>query len=101
MNDDRLHDAFKELRRAETAHVPSFKRLWDVEPALSRLRSRLRVGSTFAFAVVLLIVLAVAIIPRRPAAPSISTWRAPTDFLLQTPGRELLDSVPDLKGTRQ
>jgi len=101
MNDDRLHDAFKELRRVETANVPSFKRLRDVEPALSRLRSRLRVGSTFAFAVVVLIVLAFTVIPRRPAAPSISTWRAPTDFLLQTPGRELLDSVPDLKGTRQ
>ena len=101
MNDDRLQDAFKELRRVETARIPPFGRMWHVKPALSRRPSRLRVGSTFAFAVVLLIVLAVAIIPHRPAAPSISTWRAPTDFLLQTPGRELLDSVPDLKGTRQ
>ena len=93
MNDDRLHDAFKELRRVETANVPSFRAL------LSRRRHRPYIR--LAFAVVVLIVLAFTVIPRRPAAPSISTWRAPTDFLLQTPGRELLDSVPDLKGTRQ
>ena len=96
MNDNRLRDAFSELRRAEAARVPAY-----VAPALSRRVSRLRVGSTFAFAVVLLIVLAVVMIPRRPPKPSISAWRAPTDFLLQTPGRELLSSVPDMKGTRQ
>ena len=27
---------------------------------------------------------------------SLSTWRAPTDFLLQTPGRDLLATVPRL-----
>ena len=58
-------------------------------------------GTQLAFAVVLLIVLALVMIPRRPPQPSISAWRAPTDFLLQTPGRELLQSVPDMKGTRQ
>ena len=97
MNDDRLRSAFAELRRAEADHVPPFH----VGRARSRLHSRLRVGSTFAFAIVLLIILAVSIIPRRPPQPSITTWRAPTDFLLKTPGQELLDSVPDLKGTRE
>ena len=96
MNDDQLRNAFAELRRAEAARIPRY-----VAPALSRRPSRLRVGSSLAFAVVLLIVLAVVMIPRRPPQPSISAWRAPTDFLLQTPGRELLNSVPDLKGTRQ
>ena len=96
MNDEQLRGAFAELRRAETAHVPPY-----VAPALSRRASRRRVGSTLAFAVLLLIALAVVMIPRRPPQPSLSAWRAPTDFLLQTPGRELLHSVPDLKGTRQ
>jgi len=27
---------------------------------------------------------------RTPPTQSITTWRAPTDFLLETPGRELL-----------
>jgi hypothetical protein len=91
MNDEQLRGAFAELRRAETAHVPSF-----------RLRARARRPYLrFAFAIVLLIALAVVMIPRRAPQPSLSAWRAPTDFLLQTPGRELLHSVPDLKGTRQ
>jgi hypothetical protein len=33
--------------------------------------------------------------PWRPAAnASITEWRSPTDFLLQTPGHELLEGVP-------
>jgi hypothetical protein len=96
MNDDRLRAAFAELRRVEMAGIPRY-----AAPALSRRTSRLRVGSAFAFAVMIVIVLAMVMIPRRPPQPSISAWRAPTDFLLKTPGRELLDSVPDLKGTRQ
>ncbi len=93
MNDDRLRTAFAELREAETAHVPPFQRLWG--------RRGRRPYTRWAFAVVLLVVVAVSIVPlvrRRPVEPSISTWHAPTDFLLQTPGRELLETVPDLKG---
>lgn len=93
MNDDRLRSAFAELRRAEAAHVPPFKRLPSRQKPWPSIR--------LAFAIVLLIVLVVSIIPRRPPAPSISNWRAPTDFLLKTPGQELLSTVPDLKGTRQ
>jgi len=92
MNDDQLRSAFAELRRVETARIPAFR--------VQRRRGRRR-STQLAFAVVLLIVLALVMIPRRPPQPSISAWRAPTDFLLQTPGRELLQSVPDLKGTRQ
>ena len=94
MNDDRLKNAFAELRRAEMAHVPAFR--------VAR-QARLPVLHRLAFAwIVLLIVIGVAIIPRhRQPRPSITEWRAPTDFLLQTPGRELLNTIPDLKGTTQ
>jgi len=93
MNDDRLRAAFAELRRVESVRTPPFRGL---------LSSRARRPSLrLAFAVLLLIVLAVVMIPRRAPQPSITTWRAPTDFLLKTPGQELLESVPDLKGTRQ
>jgi hypothetical protein len=30
------------------------------------------------------------------AAPSLAQWRAPTDFLLYTPGRELLYTIPQI-----
>lgn len=93
MNDDRLRNAFAELRRIETSRAPRFN--VNVETGFSTSRLKL------ALAVVVLLVIAVLMIPRRPPAPSISAWRAPTDFLLQTPGRELLNSTPDLKGTTQ
>ena len=91
MNDDHLRDAFAELRNAEAANVPRFA---------ARARRR-RPFASLAFAIVAIIVLAIVMIPRRPPAPSITRWKAPTDFLLQTPGSELLSSTPDLKGTRQ
>jgi len=94
MNDEQLRTAFAELRRVEAAHVPP----WG---AAALRGGRPRPYLRFAFALLLLIALAVVMIPRRPPQPALSAWRAPTDFLLQTPGRELLHSVPDLKGTRQ
>jgi len=33
---------------------------------------------------------------REQAAVSITTWKPATDFLLETPGRELLQGVPDI-----
>ena len=97
MNDDRLRQAFAELRREETAHVPEFNRLWSRRPG--------RFSTRLAFAALLLAIVAVSVIPiiRRHRTPqtSITEWRAPTDFLLKTPGQELLTSVPDLKGTTQ
>jgi len=98
MNDNSLRNAFGELRRAEAAHVPPFHTSPSGEVAAKR---RVR-GYAFA-ALVLLIAISVAIIPHhtKPPQPSLSAWRAPTDFLLQTPGRELVESVPDLKGRTQ
>ncbi len=98
MNDDRLRSAFVELRRTEMGQAPPFHAPY-LEPALGRLRSRLRVGAALAFAAVLLMI--VALYFPRPPQPSISTWKAPTDFLLATPGRELLQSTPDLRGIRR
>jgi hypothetical protein len=34
--------------------------------------------------------------PARAVPPSLGEWRAPTDFLLQTPGRDLLSRLPTL-----
>ncbi|HEY6842820.1 MAG TPA: hypothetical protein VI391_01530 [Thermoanaerobaculia bacterium] len=95
MNDNSLRNAFAELRRVEAAKIPPFR---------AAGQARLPVLHRYAFAaIVLLIVIGVALLPHRsaPPQPSITAWRAPTDFLLQTPGRELLNSVPDLKGKRQ
>jgi hypothetical protein len=53
----------------------------------------------FAALVVIAIVVGAAIAHHRrrpPVAESIVTWTAPTDFLLRTPGSELLSSVPQI-----
>jgi hypothetical protein len=47
------------------------------------------------------VAVAVFTVTRRPEtgppwAPSIEDWTAPTDFLLETPGIELLETVPSI-----
>jgi len=101
MNDDRLHAAFTELRRQETAHVPPFNRLWGAAALRGDGRRGRRPSTRLAFALLILIVLAVIIRHHSTPQISITEWRAPTDFLLKTPGQELLTSVPNLKGTTQ
>lgn len=90
-----LRDAFGTLRAQEAASAPRFDRMW-------RARAPRSLTPRLAFAAMLLVTVAVLVFrpPEKPR-PSITEWKAPTDFLLQTPGRELLTSVPDLKGSRQ
>ena len=97
-DDDALRDRFAVLRREERESVPEFASLWR-----SRVRApRGKVRWVVAAACVL-IVLAAVLRPRSgkrgpegvPVA-SITEWRAPTDFLLETPGRELLRTVPEI-----
>ncbi len=92
MNDERLRQAFEELRTSDAAHAPPFDQLWQPRPVAPRRRSL-----AVAFALMLLIALVtVAVLhrPRQTVPPTISTWRAPTDFLLKTPGQELLVRLP-------
>ena len=95
-----LREAFDELRQQEAASAPRYvpRTLLSVG---SQARTRVSVPQ-LTFAAMLLITIAVIVFhpPAKPQ-PSITAWKAPTDFLLQTPGRELLTSVPDLKGSRQ
>ncbi len=104
MNDDSdLREQFASLRRDEATSVPSFERVIGI----ARRRSN-DAGWRVAIAASLLIVAMGAVIFRvsrppeapttRVSVPSLADWRAPTDFLLDTPGRELLHTVPDLGG---
>jgi hypothetical protein len=99
--DDDLRHRFAALRREEEAQAPQF--------AGSSLRGaghgRSRSVRKFIAATVCLATMAAAVFLLRPVAPkrqptapmpdvSLLAWRPHTDFLLQTPGRELLQSVP-------
>ena len=96
---DDLRDAFHELRAEEQRHAPPFRASVERRPS-SAADGRDARRYTYAVAMLMLLMIGAAMLIRRqpPARPplrhSISTWKAPTDFLLQTPGSKLLRTVP-------
>jgi hypothetical protein len=100
--DDDLRARFTELRREEEARAPEFAfppRTW-AEQGRRWPAGKLIAGAvclvTMAAAVFLLRIAPQAPDRNRHTVASITEWRSPTDFLLQTPGRELLRTVPSI-----
>lgn len=96
--DDMLRRRFAVLRREEEQHAPAFADLW--KPRAGARRRKLRwLAATACALIALLAFLWIRSAQRRPeeiAVASITDWKAPTDFLLETPGRELLRTVPEI-----
>jgi len=97
MNDDRdLHERFSALRRLESEAAPSLDALLGRRVARSRRPLAVLVATTALVA----LAIGLAVRSHRPTpahpAPSLLAWTAPTDFLLETPGHELFDSIPAL-----
>lgn len=101
MNDDaELRKRFAALRDEELARIPGF------EQVVRRMRLRPHMGLRALAVSAALVVLGIATVPhifREPTppapdvvVPSLAQWRAPTDFLLNTPGRELLQAIPHI-----
>lgn len=96
LNDDELRGRFIVLRREEEQSVPKFASLWR-----GRARDPLGKGRWLVAAACALGVVACIFWPRsaqrKPqdvSVASITEWNSPTEFLLDTPGRELLRTVP-------
>jgi hypothetical protein len=101
-----LHERFAQLRNEERLGVPPFH----VEP-----RRQKHVGWRWiAATAVLLLAVVMSIVIRsgptrfsdsdRAAVRSVAGWHPPTDFLLRTPGSEILVTtprIPDLKGIQR
>ena len=94
--DHDLRGRFAALRHEEEQQAPEFAALWRHRPRSSRGKAR-----WLAVAACVVIVAAAVIWQRAPgrrpqdfSVASITEWKAPTDFLLETPGRELLRTVP-------
>lgn len=90
--DDDLRKLFATLRERDLGATPGFAA--PRAPAPRRWR-----GSAVRWAIAAAAVASLAIILGRPArqeapVPSLSAWRAPTDFLLKTPGFEMLTLGP-------
>ena len=96
--DDMLRRRFAVLRREEQQHAPEFARLWETRAGVRRRQARWVTAAVCALIAVLAL-LWMRSAQRRPderAVASITEWKAPTDFLLETPGRELLRTVPEI-----
>jgi hypothetical protein len=104
--DQQLREHFQELRRDETGSAPSFSVTCAAAYAKNRDfgRAMLKWRLAAVAAVALLLVVASVFLLQRPwprgseeaKMASLSDWRSPTEWLLQTPGRQLLKSVPKL-----
>lgn len=96
-DDDReLRNMFARLKAEERAHVPPFR-----TPARPAKRQPLWLPRVAVAAAIALIALVLARPDRPPQNVSLHTvglgtaiWRSPTDFLLTTPGSELMRTVP-------
>ena len=98
MNDDdrEFRELFARLKGQDRGRVPSFR-----APA-AKVRPRWRPGARVAIAAAIVLITLVLAQPDR-TPPSMAnqnvysgaaTWESPTDFLLVTPGSELLRAVP-------
>ena len=104
MNDDeRLRDLFRDADRAQRAGAPSFAGLLRVSPQRPRRHDAYRLALLATAASILLVGVGVVIHSLRERGPALSPpdsffssvrWEGPTDFLLETPGKEILDTTP-------
>jgi hypothetical protein len=95
--DNRLRTRFANLREEDQSTTPPFDRTAAAKPAFSRRGSLVRI----AFAAMPLLAIAVILAVRphhsKDAVPrELSAWSSPTAFLLETPGKQLLNQTPKL-----
>lgn len=100
-----LREAYSALREEDRRHTPDLERLL-TRPLPRRRTVPAPWKPILAAAVVLALVAAAALwwlpppegVEGDPTAGALLAWRAPTDVLLETPGRSLLGEVPALGG---
>ena len=111
MNDDNLRAAFDALQRETQASAPSFASLTSATAmSASRRRYRRRRGALLVAVAAIVIPAVLVLNQRTDQSPDLErftaltgidpgevTWRAPSDFLLDVPGRNLLRRVPLLE----
>ncbi len=106
-NDRLLKRAFQVRRSEHESRVPAFDPMWSrpsnprpTDHATGVIAKKLALGLGLF---VLIAILWRAVGVNETAEPEVefqfSQWRAPTDFLLETPGRELLGGLPELRTT--
>ena len=99
-----LRERFARLRAEERSGVPRF--VWESPGRKHRLAWRL-IAATAALLLAVIMTITIRSRPTRfsdsdrAVVRSVAEWHPPTDFLLRTPGSEMLTTtprIPDLKG---
>lgn len=101
-HDERLREAFHVLRRDTAASAPEFRdtlaRIGRWRERIGRVRRRAAIVALAAAAAGLVVIAVVRPFGEgnRSAVVDLTAtrWEAPTDFLLRTPGAELLRTMP-------
>lgn len=105
-DDADLRVAFAAIREEDAAGVPAFEAVLAgaSRGRTERRRPWLLPTLTGTVAAAALAVAGIAVMrrpePRLPKVAVIEQWTAPTDFLLETPGREFLETVPSIGDLR-
>jgi hypothetical protein len=97
-DDHDLHDRFQELRREDLEHATPFMTMLATARARRTVpprRGALRLAPAVVAAVALFFLLSRRHRDGVPIDLATVRWQAPTDFLLQLPGEELLRTVPE------
>lgn len=101
--DDDLHETelrrlFAERQRRDEAASPGYERVIHGQARVRGGGRRLVLAACAAAGFVLVVLLTVF---STPDQPTLSTWKAPTDFLLDVPGGALLNSTPAFPDPRR
>jgi hypothetical protein len=95
--DSRLKTHFANLREEDRSSAPPFGRA-AAAAAIARRGSSLKVVLAAMSALAISVMLAVRTHRSTDASPrELAAWSSPTAFLLETPGKQLLDQVPRLE----
>ena len=92
--DGRLRTHFANLREEDQSAAPPFART-AAAPAFSRRGSPLQIALIAMPALAIAVLFGVRIHRPTKAVPrELATWSSPTAFLLETPGKQLLNQTP-------
>jgi hypothetical protein len=101
--DEALQRAFQSLRDEDERRTVSFDAILHRNRRVERYAWGPLLGASVASAVLVALAVTQLELPHRPQlrarnaqAPFILAWRSPTDFLLDTPGSELMRNSPEI-----
>jgi hypothetical protein len=102
VNDElEIRKRFASMRNEDSSRISRFEHVLERVRTKSYLGLRPLVAASCLLIATIVVSVAYRSYERVPAtsgiaAPSLAHWRAPTDFLLDTPGRELLYAIPQI-----